>query len=103
MWWLVSIVFMGLFALSAIRKAEQTGQWRWSRFALSLGFAVFEGFLIVAPLFLLDTNAPYFLWVAIATWVLAAALMVWFAIWARRWKPGSGRTPLKADGEQRQR
>jgi len=50
----------------------ELGQWKWSRFVGAIGFAVFEGFLISAPPFLLDMNKPYFLWVAVPAWVLAA-------------------------------
>jgi hypothetical protein len=92
MTWIVSVLLIGLIGLSAIGRAQRTGEWRWSRFALALGFAVFEGLLVAAPPLLMNMNAPYFLWVWGATWVIAIVLMIWFALWARRWKtPQAGR------------
>ncbi|MGO8760058.1 MAG: hypothetical protein ACLQG3_18235 [Terracidiphilus sp.] len=101
MWWLASIVFVGLIELSWIQRAEQSGQWKWSRFALALSFGVFESFLIAAPLFLADMINPYFLWVAIPMWVLAVVLMVKFAIWAKRWTVPDSKALRKPDPGQR--
>ena len=90
MWWVFSVVFMAWFAVSGYQKAKATGQWKLSRFGLALGFAVFEGLLICAPIFLMNLNLPYFLWVWGATGVAAIVLMIWFALWARRWTRGNG-------------
>ncbi|MGD0346856.1 MAG: hypothetical protein ABSA85_08870 [Terracidiphilus sp.] len=102
MGWIVFLAFMVFVIVSGIRRAQRAGQWSWSKFAFSLGFAAVECLLVSSPLIFMNTNSPYFIPVYIATWVVALGLFVWFIIAARHWKLPDGRTSLEADRAGRQ-
>jgi ABC-type transport system involved in Fe-S cluster assembly fused permease/ATPase subunit len=103
MGWLIPVVMALCFAFLGYSRAKRAGVWSWSKFFFSVGFALFEGALISAPLLVMSTNSPYFWPAYIAAWVVAAALFVWFIVKARKWKLADGRTSLEADREQRSR
>jgi len=96
--WYLMIALAALIFIINVKKGQEAGIWSWSRFALTLSFAVFEGLMISAQLFLMNMNSPYFVPVYIAILVVAVALFVWFVIMAKRWtRP---REQSRVDAEQ---
>jgi hypothetical protein len=99
MWWIFSVLMALFYAYTAYARAKRKGLWSWSKFFLTIGFILFEAALISAPLLVLNTNSPYFWPVYGASWVVAAALFVWFLIQARKWKFPNSKTSLEAERE----
>ena len=99
MWWIVSVLMAGYFAFAGYARAKRAGLWSWSKFFFSIGFALFEGAVISAPLFVMSTNSPYFVPVYVAAWVVAAVLFVWFIMKARKWKLPDGKSSLQGPSE----
>jgi Ca2+/Na+ antiporter len=95
------VVLVIVMAIAGIRKAQRAGTWRWSKFALTLGFMAVVCAIITAPVIFMDMNSHYFWPVYGACWVAALGLMVWFIIKARKWQLSDERTSPQADGNDR--
>jgi hypothetical protein len=95
------VILVLVMAVAGMRKAQRNGTWRWSKFALTLGFMAIVCTVITAPLILMDTNSPFFWPVYGACWVAALGLMVWFIIKARKWKLSDSRTSPEVDRNQK--
>ena len=96
MGWIIFAVLQISVIVSGIRQEQRTGQWSWSKFVFTLGFAGLELVITFAPLYYFGLKSPYFMPTFIAAWVIAALNFVWFIIVCRRWKLPDGRTSLQA-------
>ncbi len=84
--WLVFVLLVLFIAVAGFRKAQRDGTWRWSKFALTLGFMAIVCTIITLPVVLMDMNSRYFWPVYGVAWAVALGLMVWYIIWAHSWK-----------------
>jgi hypothetical protein len=89
MGWLIRVFLVLFYSFGRYDQAKQDGTWVWSKFWLTMGFAALLCLLVTAPLLLIKMSSPYFVPVYVTTWVVALAAIVWFAIYAKRWKAGS--------------
>ena len=96
MGWILFAFLQITVIVTGIRREKSTGQWSWSKFVFTLGFAGLELVIVSAPLYYFDQNGPYFMPAFITAWVIAALNFIWFIIVCRRWKLPDGRTSLQA-------
>ena len=100
MYWLGFVVLVLVMALAGIRKARRAGMWSWSKFFLTLGFLAVVSAVVTVPAMLINIGSPFFWPVYGAGWVVALGLIVWFIIWARRWKFPAANASPKTDRDQ---
>jgi hypothetical protein len=103
MGWILFAVLQISVIVSGIRQEQRTGQWSWSKFVFTLGFAGLELVIVFVPLYYLGMNSSYFMPAFITAWVIAALNFVWFIIVCRRWKLPDGRTSLQAYRDEHKR
>jgi hypothetical protein len=94
--WILFAILQITVIVSGIRQEQRTGQWSWSKFVFTLGFAGLELLIVFAPLYYFGLNSRYFIPTFIAAWVIALLNFIWFIIVCRRWKLPDGRTSLQA-------
>jgi hypothetical protein len=94
--WILFAILQITVIVSGIRQEQRTGQWSWSKFVFTLGFAGLEIAIMFIPLFSLDMKSPYFMPCFITAGVIAALNFIWFIIVCRRWRLPDGRTSLQA-------
>jgi hypothetical protein len=80
------VVLVLWIAVAGMRKAQRNGTWRWSKFALTLGFMAIVCAIISAPIIFMNMSSRYFWPVYGVAWAVALGLMVWYIIQARHWK-----------------
>ena len=96
MFWIAFAVCQIVVIVTGIRQEQRAGQWSWSKFVFTLGFAALEIVILLAPINLIDLKSPWFVPAFCAAGVVAALNFIWMIIVARRWKLPDGRTSLQA-------
>jgi hypothetical protein len=95
MLWILFVVAQVVVIVSGIRQEQRAGLWSWSKFAFTIGFAVLEIVIMLAPIVYIDLKSPKFVPVFSAAAVVAALNFIWMIVVARRWKLPDGRTSLQ--------